>query len=252
MMQTVTPAEQVPPISRDEAHTLAATEYRRMHELLRDLGPDDWPRPTDCTGWDVRALTSHVLGGTEAFTSFRELVRQARVASRLAKTEGVEFVDAMTAAQVRDLAGLTTDELVARVAAAGPRAARFRSRVPAPLRLAPMKEQVGGVPETWRFGYLLDVILTRDTWMHRVDIARATGRDLVLDVAHDGRLVADIVAEWARRHGQPFTLHLTGPAGGTYTSGGGGDELTLDAIELCRVLSGRGSGEGLLAQAVPF
>ncbi len=63
-------------------------------------------------------------------------------------------------------------------------------------------------------GYLLDVILTRDPWMHRVDIARATGRDLVLTPEHDGRIVADVVAEWARRHGQPFTLTLTGPAGG--------------------------------------
>jgi hypothetical protein len=55
-------------------------------------------------------------------------------------------------------------------------------------------------------GYLLDTILTRDPWMHRVDIARATGRDMVLTADHDGRIVADVVAEWARRHGQPFTL----------------------------------------------
>ena len=51
----------------------------------------------------------------------------------------------------------------------------------------PMKEEVGGEPETWRMGYLLDIVLTRDPWMHRVDIARATGRDSSSPPEHDGR-----------------------------------------------------------------
>ena len=34
--------------------------------------------------------------------------------------------------------------------------------------------------------------------------------------------------------------------------GNDGDELELDAVELCRVLSGRGTGEGLRAQEVLF
>jgi hypothetical protein len=115
----------------------------------------------------------------------------------------------------------------------------------------PMKESVGGEPETWRIGFLLDTILTRDPWMHRVDIARATGIDLVLTSEHDGRIIADVVAEWARRHGQPFTLTLTGPAGGHYTAGAG-EDITIDAVEFCRILSGRAPGTGLLTQEVPF
>lgn len=108
------------------------------------------------------------------------------------------------------------------------------------------------MPETWRLGYLLDIILTRDPWMHRVDIAGATGREMELTSQHDGRIIADVVAEWSRRHSQPFTLTLTGPAGGTYVAGDGGERLTIDAIEFCRTLSGRTSGSGLLAQEVPF
>ncbi len=69
---------------------------------------------------------------------------------------------------------------------------------------------------------------------------------------HDGRIVADVVVEWAGRHGQPFRLTLTGPAGGRWTSGTGGEELELDAVEFCRITSGRGAGEGLLGVAVPF
>ncbi len=115
-----------------------------------------------------------------------------------------------------------------------------------------MKQEVAGGTETWRMGYLLDVILTRDTWMHRVDIARATDRPMVLTADHDGRIVADVVAEWARRHGRPFTLVLDGPAGGTFTAGGGDESLNVDAVEFCRILSGRATGAGLLTQEVPF
>ena len=123
----------------------------------------------------------------------------------------------MTAVQVRERADLTPDELLERLERPAPAPARARRRMPAPIRRDPHERrravQRGG--ETWRLGYLLDVIYTRDAWMHRVDIARATGHEMVLTPEHDGRIVADVVAEWARRHGQPFTLTLDGPAGGT-------------------------------------
>jgi hypothetical protein len=74
----------------------------------------------------------------------------------------------------------------------------------------------------------------------------------VLTPEHDGAIVADVVAEWGRRHGQPYTLHLTGPAGGRWSNGSGGPELELDAVDFCRILSGRAHGEGLLETEVPF
>ncbi|MGN6780698.1 MAG: hypothetical protein ACTHJH_04285, partial [Marmoricola sp.] len=89
-------------------------------------------------------------------------------------------------------------------------------------------------------------------WMHRMDLARATGRDPVLTPEHDGAIVADVVAEWAARHGTAYGLTLGGPAGGTWSSGVGGEEIELDAVDFCRVLSGRGAGSGLLATQVPF
>ena len=145
--------------------------------------------------------------------------------------------------QVADHADLSTAELIAKVDEIGPRAARWRAKAPALFRKMPMKEEVGGEPETWRMGYLLDVILTRDPWMHRVDIARATGREMVLTPEHDGRIVADVVAEWARRHGQPFTLTSTGPAGGDVRRRAtAASDITIDAVEFCRTLSGRADG----------
>jgi uncharacterized protein (TIGR03083 family) len=244
----------VPPITRAEAQVLATTEYGRMVDQLRSLGANDWAEPTDCPLWDVRALAGHSVGMLSDFRSFRPLMRRMRAATKASKRSGEVFVDVMTAMQVDDNAALTTDELIARAAANAPRAAGWRTKSHGLFRHMPMKEVIGGQPETWRMGYVLKVILTRDPWMHRVDIARATGRDLVLTADHDGRIIADVVAEWARRHGQPVTLTLAGPAGGRYVSADGsqGEELSLDAVEFCRILSGRADGAGLLAQPVPF
>ena len=108
-----------------------------------------------------------------------------------------------------------------------------------------------GREEWWTFGYLFDTILTRDPFMHRVDIARATGVPMTATAEHEGVIVDDVVREWAQRHGRPYTLELTGPAGGRWQEGDG-EHITMDALEFCRALSGRGPTPGLLAQQVPF
>jgi len=105
----------------------------------------------------------------------------------------------------------------------------------------------------WKpLGYLFDIGFTRDVWMHRVDIARAVGAPLVLTAEHDGRIVADIVAEWTQLHHDPFTLDLRGPACGTYTARGGDTPIRFDAVEFVRVLSGRGGGDGVLRHKLPL
>lgn len=251
-MMTTTPVEMIPPMTRAEAEKTARTEYARVADQLRSLAGDDWSRPTDCPLWDVRAMAGHSTGMLLTFTGYRTLLGEMSAAARTAKQSGGPMIDALTAKQVADNADLSTSELIAKVDEFGPRAARWRATRPTLFRRMPMKEEVGGKQETWRMGYLLDVILTRDPWMHRADIAKATGRDMRLTPEHDGRIVADVVAEWARRHGAPFTLTLTGPAGGTYLSGEKGEHITIDAVEFCRTLSGRSTGRGLLSQEVPF
>lgn len=115
-----------------------------------------------------------------------------------------------------------------------------------------MKQDPPFEAERWKFGYLVDTIFTRDTWLHRLDIARATGQPMVLSADHDGRLVSDVVAEWARRHGQRFSLRLSGPAGGTWHVGGDGDTLEMDALDFCWIVGSRQTGAGLLETVVPF
>lgn len=247
--------EEIPAVSRAEAEQLARTEYLRVADQLRSLDADDWSRPTDCPLWDVRAMAGHTVGMIGDFTSLRSVMRRMRGATKRAKVDGVALVDAMTALQVEEQAGASPAQLVERIEAVGPTAARWRTHAPALFRRMPLKESVGGKPETWRMSFLLDTILTRDPWMHRVDVARATDRSLVLTPEHDGRIVADVVAEWARRHGRPFRLTLTGPAGAEFASGavtGEVERITIDAVEFCRTLSGRATGTGLLTQEVPF
>jgi uncharacterized protein (TIGR03083 family) len=232
---------------------LAADEYDRAATVLERLRPEHWGAPTDCTGWDVRAMAGHMLGMAQMSGSVLELARQQVAAERRRKRDGGLPIDALTAIQVDRNAGLGTDELVAAMRRAGPRAARFRRRTPALVRrrTLPGDQGMGGPTEYWTIGYLIDTILTRDPFMHRVDIARATGVQLEPTAEHEGRIVDDVVREWAGRHGQPYSLELTGPAGGSWGTGEG-ERITMDALEFCRVLSGRAPGTGLLAVRVPF
>lgn len=250
MTVTSTPIEQVPPLDRGEAATLAAVENARMVELMRSLRPGEWSKATDCPAWDVRAMASHVLGGMEAFATLPQFIHEMRAAKKAAG-DG-PFIDGMTAVQVRDRTHLTPEEVVERLAEVGPRVARSRQRVPALFRRMPMKEEVGGVEETWRMGYLLDVILTPRhvdaPRRHRAGYRshpRAHPRPRRPPHCRRRRRVG-------RRHGRPFTLTLEGPAGGVFTSGVGGEAIAFDAVEFCRILSGRGAGTGLLTQEVPF
>jgi len=250
-------ARRAPALPRDVAMRLAVDEYDRFVEQLRGLAPADWAKPTVCAAWDVHGMVCHCLGMAEMAASVPEQLRQTRAA----KKRGGLFIDALTAVQTEKHLHRSPAELIALFAEVGPKAAAGRRRTPGLVRHLPMPDQpvdeTGNEMEKWRLGFLIDVVLTRDPWMHRSDIAVATGRDMVLTPGHDGVLVADVVAEWAGRHGQPCTLTLTGPAGGTWTfgptgGGGGSAAYELDAVDFCRILSGRGPGDGLLATRVPF
>ena len=172
-----------------------------------------------------------------AETCSGESLRQQRKATRAGGT----FSDALNRLQVDEREDWTGERITERYAARAAKAVAGRRRTPGLVRrrTMPMSQDINGAPEPWTFGYLIDVILTRDPWMHRLDIARATGSAPHLTADHDGVIVADVVAEWAGRHGKDFELTLTGPAGGAWKAGAGGPGWTLDAIDFCRATSGR-------------
>lgn len=240
-------------IPRPLALRLAEQEYERFLAQLRALPDEAWKERTDCPAWDVREMACHLLGMVEMAASTRELVRQQRAAAKA----GGDPLDALTALQVAERADWSPERIMSRWAERYPRAVAGRRRVPGWIRARrmPQPQLVGGGQEWWTIGYLLDVILTRDPWLHRVDIARAADVPLHLTAEHDGVLIDDIVAEWAQRHGQAVHLVLDGVAGGEWTYGAGGPEVRADAVEFARALSGRPSEldrDALLDTLVPF
>ncbi|MFI5915916.1 maleylpyruvate isomerase family mycothiol-dependent enzyme [Dactylosporangium sp. NPDC051541] len=240
-------------LDRAEITSLAAAEYARCAELFDRLEPAQWSAPTANTGWDVRDTAGHMLGMMRMVASWGQFAGQLSTSMWQSKrAKAAVSVDHLTALQVRQNAGLTTAELAARWRTLAPPAVRNRGRLVRLVggRTLPELQLVGGQLERWTFGFLIGVVLTRDPFMHRLDICAATGLDPQPAAAHEGRLVDDVVREWAARHGRPFRLELTGPAGGSW--GDGDEPIALDALQFCRILSGRGTGDGLLTTAVPF
>jgi uncharacterized protein (TIGR03083 family) len=238
-------------INRPEARVLAEEEFRRFADLVASLTPEEWAAPTDCTRWDVRKMALHVLGSGEAQASVREFAHQLRRGKPLNKEiDSHHWVDGLNELQIRERDHLSNTELVAQLAAVGPKAVKGRWGTPPPARYLPLPF---GPPIGWApLKYLLDVGFTRDVWAHRIDIHAAINRSMHLSAEHDGRLVADIVAEWASIHGQPFELVLDGPAGGKYSQGVEGERVEIDALDFVRTLAGRLPGAGVLSNPLPL
>lgn len=255
-MATDVPSRAVrrPAMDRRLAMRLAVAEYRRVAEMLAGLSEEDWSQPTACPDWDVRQMACHIVGMARMACGPREAARQQKLAMTAAQRDGIEYIDALTALQVNERTDWTPAEVVSSLRVLGPRAARARRFTPYLMRrrTLPVPQVIDGVSEDWTLGYLLDIILTRDPWMHRSDLALATGHPMELTAEHDGVIVADVVAEWASRHGRSYQLTLTGPAGGIWSRGSNGESIELDAIDFCRSLSGRGRGPVPFAAQVPF
>ena len=249
----------ISPLTHDEALRMQGVEFDRAVTMLESLDAAAWAAQTDCPDWDVRHMYLHVLGACEAGASTVENVRQLGKAMLHRRRSAGPLEAALSSVQVRDRAELTPEQIVSRLRAVAPKTLRGRGRVPAALRQRVRVPVDGPVVEKWSLGYLLGTIYLRDLWMHRVDASRATGAQLELTTDHDRRIVADVVAEWARRHGRPFVLELSGVAGGTYTRAAPADadapaaeRRSLDAVEFCRTMAGRQAGDGLLTTIVPF
>ena len=238
-------------IKRPEARVLANEEFVRFADLAASLTAEEWARPTDCPAWDVRKMALHVLGSGDAQASVREFAHQLRRGLPLNKEiDSHHWVDGLNELQVRERNHLSNEELVAGLRAVGPKAVKGRWRTPPPARYLPMPF---GPPIGWApLKYLLDVGFTRDVWAHRIDIHVAIDRPMHLTADHDGRLVGDMVAEWASIHGQPFELVLEGPAGGKFTQGAGGERVEIDALDFVRTLAGRLPGTGVLSHPLPL
>src|SRR5215471_5737064 len=243
---------QIAPITPGRVAEVATAELAACLALLASLDDSAWPAPTDCAGWTVHELTAHLAGQYQGLARPGVYLRRHRRAHR--RYPALSRLDAHNRQQIDDLGGHTGPELAAMLATIGPKAIRARRRVPGLAR----RQRIGRMyPEEPlpddRLGYALDVLGLRDPWMHRVDIARATGRPLLLG-AHDRVITAQVIADLARAwDGPPLLLELTGPAGGRCSLGDGPPAATVqaDAVDYLRALSGRNDHPDLQATGDP-
>lgn len=232
--------------SPPRAATLPQTPPARGEELLveqlaaytaelRALSPDDWSRPTECPAWDVRQLAAHIAGALDEGAHLTVMFRHLRAARKA----GSLGADGLNAAQVADRAARSGPEIVAEIEQLAPRAARKRRKAPGLVRGRPVPGEDLAPGST--FGYLFDVIYPRDVWMHRVDTARAAGRELTTTTG-ETQIVEQVVRDLGRAWSGPaVVLELTGPGAGRWLVGNGEPVATArtESVEYLRLLSGR-------------
>jgi hypothetical protein len=152
-------------------------------------------------------------------------------------------LDGHNQVQIDELAGRTPTELTAHLARFGPKGLAVTRRIPGFVRRMPstMFFPEPPLPDR-RMSYLFDVLTPRDTWMHRIELIRATGQQW-RPHPHDADIVVQVVRDLDQGwRDKPFRLTLTGPAGGTWTIGAATavTQVTVDAIAAMLHLSGRG------------
>lgn len=227
-------------ISRPRPEDAAAeglAEVEALHTLLAELAPEDWNRATASAGWTVRDVVAHLVG--QHVESARPWTISGKLRQARRRFPGRTTLDAHNALQIAEYGGLPPGELRRLLARFGPKAVRVRRRAPGFLRRRSFArffpEEV--LPDL-SFAYLFDVLSNRDTWLHRLEIARATGRRFVTG-AHDRGIIAQVVRDLGQAWtGPPIVLDLSG----TGWALGGGDPVAVvrtDALDYLWHLSGR-------------
>jgi uncharacterized protein (TIGR03083 family) len=164
------------------------------------------------------------------------------------------LLDALNQIQVDDRSTATPADLLAELREVGPRAIATRKRLPVIVRAMRLPLPLLGVVP---LGYATDLIYTRDMWMHRLDICRATGREMVQTPQHDGRITALVVRDLARTltpklAGQAVVYELTGSSGGGFRLGAKASptaRITMDALDFHLQASGRLKADELSSHA---
>lgn len=240
---TLEEAARIPYVTPDEAERLARVELDRLLALLESLDEADWNKPTACIKWTVRDMTAHQAGAFASGAGYGELLRQYTAIIKLGQLPE----DAINERQLAHRAGKSPAELIAEIKATGGAAARNWAHGFRMLKPVTLPHPAAG----WlSVKHLMLVVHSRDTWMHRLDICRATGRRFDQTADHDGRInelvVLDLAKTLAKTLGNhAVVLELDGIAGGTWRIGQGKPTATIrmDTIDFNIYASGRMSAE---------
>jgi len=253
---TANPQNQNPldtgPVSARQYGELATAELEHFLALLEQLEPADWGRPTACSLWDVRDVVAHQAGHIQSGAGLWGTLAQSNpfaIGRYLARR--MNMLDAVNQRQVDMRRPRPIERVVAELREGTPGSIAARQRIGRIAGSVRVPVPPGG---TMPMRTLLWRIFPRDMWIHRLDIADATGRPFAVTAVHDGVLTAmavEDVARWMRKraHGMEITLHLPGPAGGHWQlSEGPGQPVHLEMRleDFLRRSSGRLSPEAAL------
>ncbi len=233
----------IPPLTHDESRMLAHTEVQRFVDLLMLLDDADWDKSTACALWSVRDIAAHQashVGLGSGVWGFLSQLNPALLLPYLRR--GMSGLDALNQAQVDRWNRRPVSEIISALRDGTPKAieSRQRTNLLAHVILMPISPLKFVSLDT-----LLHVILVRDMWMHRHDIAAATGKPFVQTADHDGPIVEQAVRDAARYAlrklpDSALTLTLRGASGGTWQFGSGNPmHLTMDATDFMRRTSER-------------
>ncbi len=190
-----------------EVWTHVANERVRLSELLADVDPDCWQRPSLCGGWNVQDVVAHLVVLSEVTSRVGFLARGALVDPRPNKS-----VDKVAR---RVSAAATPTELIARLAAG--RGGRF---------------VVPGMPPVVALGEVL---------AHRADISDAAGiAPHPADDALRAALEAELKLWWAFGVKPSMRKNKFVPTDGDWSAGSpNGPVIEAPGEELLRIATGR-------------
>lgn len=233
-------AEQIGRADRARCRIHRDAEIQAWHDLLASIDGDEWHRRTVCDEWDVADIAGHLIGQAEDVLKPLAFARRFRKAKRV--YPGRPRFDAHMMVQADEHRGTPPAELRALFDTVWGKATRKISRNPELIRRISM--QVEDTPRM-ALGYVQDILLARDLWMHRDDVCQALGR--TFDAGpYATELIAQVIYDleasgpfWGAR--PAVVLELTGQGGGTYRLGR--DEpvgrASVDAVSYMRTVSGR-------------
>ena len=234
-------AEQIGRADRPRCRVHRDAELRAWHELLASIQGAEWHRRTVCDEWDVADIAGHLIGQAEDVNRPLSFPRRYRKAKRV--YPGVLRIDAHMMVQADEHRGTPPDELRATFDSVWAKATRKISRNPELIRRVSMT--IDGFDDFRpSLGYIQDILLARDLWMHRDDVCQALERPF-----DAGPYAEEIVAQvmydvidgpfWGER--PAVVVELTGQGGATYRLGRGEPvgHAAVDAVGYMRTLSGR-------------
>jgi uncharacterized protein (TIGR03083 family) len=239
---------------RERCRVHRDAEIQAWHDMLASIEGTEWQRRTVCDAWDVADIAGHLIGQAEDVIKPWSFPRRFRKGKRV--YPGVPRFDAHMMVQADEHRGTPPAELRAVFDRTWAKATRAISRNPELIRRVTMN--VEGLPMA--LGYVWDILLARDLWMHRDDVCQALGRsfdagpyaeEIIAQVVYD----VDTLPFWGER--PAVVLELTGQGGGIYRLGR--DEpvgrAAVDAVSYMRTLSGRDdspvvSGDPVAVEAV--